>query len=160
VWTILIDIIAWFGIHIAVVYTMLRIPGVFFRHSGWLYRERQWEKEGRLYQHVFKIKRWKKYLPDGAGLFKDRGFPKKHLQKRHIEYLSAFRRETCRAELTHWVMILVAPSFFLWNLFFVGVIMIIYAAAENIPLIMTQRYNRHRLSRVLESKRALSDNGL
>ena len=53
--------------------------------------------------------------------------------------------ETCRAELTHWLTMVFAPFFFLWNKPFVGWIMIAYALAENVPLIMAQRYNRSRL---------------
>ena len=157
VWTIIIDIIAWFIIHMVVVHIMLRLPGKHFRYSSWLYKERDWEKKGQIYQKIFKIKKWKKYLPDGAEVSKDKGFPKKHLKEKSVEYLSKFRRETCRAELTHWIIILFAPLFFLWNPFFVGWIMILYASMENIPLIMTQRYNRYRLNRVLEIKNLTSE---
>jgi len=156
VWTVIIDIFAWFVIHMGVVYILLRLPKKYFRSSNWLYRERDWEKEGAFYHNIFKIKKWKKYLPDGAGLFKDKGFPKKHLSDKSDAYLSDFLIETCRGELTHWIIILFAPLFFLWNPFFVGFIMIFYIAAENIPLIMTQRYNRHRLKRVLGLKRLKS----
>ena len=48
-----------------------------------------------------------------------------------------------------WIMVLFAPFFFLWNPLWVGFFMIPYALAENIPLIMAQRYNRYRLRRVL-----------
>lgn len=93
------------------------------------------------------------HLPDRAGVFKERGFPKKELKNKNKKYLLTFQIETCRGELTHWFIMLFAPLFFLWNPFFVGWIMIVYAAAENIPLIMTQRYNRHRLDRILKRKR-------
>ncbi len=157
-WTITIDIIAWFIIHMAVVYIILRIPNKCFQYSSWLYREKWWERGGNIYQYIFKIKKWKKYLPDGAELFKDKGFPKKHLKEKSDKYLSVFYTETCRGELTHWILILFAPLFFLWNPFFVGFIMIAYATAENIPLIMAQRYNRHRIKRILELKRKKQGN--
>jgi len=153
VWTIIIDIMAWFVIHMGVVYMMLRLPAGSFHPSGWLYKERKWEKGGHIYQKVFKIKKWKKFLPDGAGIFKGRGFPKKELKNKNKKYLLTFQTETCRGELTHWFIMLFAPLFFLWNPFFVGWIMIVYAAVENLPLIMTQRYNRHRLDRILKRKR-------
>ena len=153
VWTVTIDIIAWFIIHLGVVYIMVRLPVNRFNSTSWLYRERNWERRGTIYQDVFRIKKWKEYLPDGARLLKDRGFPKKKLKERGAEYLSDFVRETCRAELTHWVTVLFAPLFFFWNPFFVGFIMIFYAMAENIPLIMAQRYNRHRMNRILDLKR-------
>ena len=100
---------------------------------------------GRLYEKVFLIKRWKSILPDGAKWMKGRGFPKKELASRDIHYLETFAVETCRAELTHWTIILFAPFFFLWNKPVVGWIMIVYALTENVPLIIAQRYTRCRL---------------
>jgi glycosyl-4,4'-diaponeurosporenoate acyltransferase len=152
-WTIIIDIIAWFIIHMAVVMVIIRIPVWHFDSGGFLYRPRTWEKGGDLYQRIFKVKKWKKLAPDGATLFKDRGFPKKRLKSADESYLHLFLMETCRAELAHWIIMGFAPFFFLWNRFFVGLIMILYALLENLPLIMVQRYNRHRLIRVLQKKR-------
>ncbi len=148
-WTVILDILAWFVIHMAIVMVMVRIPRNRFDPDHCLYRLRPWEKEGRLYNKVFRIKRWKGLLPDGARWMKDRGFPKKQLAARKVEYLAAFAVETCRAELTHWTTMLMAPFFFLWNKPFVGWIMILYALSENVPLIMAQRYNRGRLIRLL-----------
>ena len=149
-WTVAVDFLAWFVIHMGVVYFMVRIPIFRFDPDGWLFKIRKWEGNGNLYHRIFKIKKWKAYLPDGAPLFGSRGFPKKRLHDKSPAYLRAFYRETCRAELTHWATIFFAPFFFFWNPFWVGVFMIFYALAENIPLIMTQRYNRNRLRRILE----------
>ena len=144
-WTVILDILAWFVIHMAIVLVMVRIPRDRFHPTGFLYRPRPWENEGRFYSKLFWIKHWKSILPDGASWMKDRGFPKKQLASRDMGYLAAFTIETCRAELTHWMTILMAPFFFLWNKQAVGWIMIIYALLENLPLIMAQRYNRCRL---------------
>jgi glycosyl-4,4'-diaponeurosporenoate acyltransferase len=84
-------------------------------------------------------------LPDGAKWMKGRGFPKKELASRDRGYMETFVLETCRAELTHWAIMLFAPFFFLWNKPAVGWIMIVYALVENLPLVMAQRYNRSRL---------------
>jgi len=82
-------------------------------------------------------------------LLGQQGFPKKRLRERSPEFLAAFARETCRAELAHWLVILGGPLFFLWNRPGVGALMVAYALAENLPLIIAQRYNRARLLRVL-----------
>ena len=148
-WTILLDFAAWFVIYLGFVFIAVRIPVRYFHPEGFFYRPRSWEKDGGLYQKYFRIKRWKKYAPDGAGFIKDRGFPKKRLLKTGNRYLYAFLLETCRAELTHWMPIFVAPLFFLWNRFWVGLFMIVYALIQNIPLIMIQRYNRNRFRRIL-----------
>ena len=153
-WTVLIDIIAWFIIHMGVVLFMIRIPAGIFNPSGLLYRPRAWEMGGDLYQRIFRIKKWKERAPDGAALFKNRGFPKKRLSGQDEPYLRLFLLETCRAELTHWIIIGFAFPFFLWNRFYVGLIMILYALLENLPLIVLQRYNRQRLLRVIEKKKS------
>jgi len=153
-WTVVVDIIAWFVIHMGVVYVMVRIPLKRFDPEGRLCRSRKWERDARMYQDVFKIRKWKKYLPDAAPIIGRNGFPKSKLSSRQRDYFETFLVETCRAEWTHWIIILFAPFFFLWNAFAVGFIMIFYAAAENLPLIMAQRYNRCRFRHLLRRERS------
>jgi glycosyl-4,4'-diaponeurosporenoate acyltransferase len=148
-WTVVIDFIAWFIIHMGVVLCILHVPSKSFDPEGWLYETRKWEENGKIYTKIFKIKKWKEYLPDGSKLLKYRGFPKKCLEEKNALYFSSFLRETCRAELTHWIIMLFGPLFFLWNKPGVGLIMIFYALIENLPLVMAQRYNRIRFKRVL-----------
>ena len=148
-WTVFVDFVAWFIIHMGVVYCLVRVPLHRFNPDGWLFKARSWEKGGSFYQDFFRIKRWMRYLPDGAPLLGSRGFPKKRLQEKTPEYLHSFLLETCRAELTHWLTLLFAPFFFFWNPLWVGFFMIFYALTENLPLIMAQRYNRARLRRVV-----------
>jgi glycosyl-4,4'-diaponeurosporenoate acyltransferase len=104
------------------------------------------------YQRPLRIKSWRKVIPDGGAMFK-RGFPKKNLENKNTGYLKTFLYETKRAELTHLLAILPAPLFFLWNIWWVGLIMIAYALIANLPCIMLQRFNRARISRVLKTIR-------
>ncbi len=150
VWTVAIDFIAWFIIHIVVVTAIVRIRASHFDPNHWLYRSRKWEKGGNLYREFFRIKRWKQHLPDAAGILGRFGFQKKRLRGKNPEYFAIFLTETCRAELNHWTLILFAPFFFLWNRPGVGLFMIIYALLENLPFIIAQRYNRYRLRGLLE----------
>jgi glycosyl-4,4'-diaponeurosporenoate acyltransferase len=152
-WTIVIDFAAWFIIHIGVVAIMVRIPAKHFNPNQWLYRSRKWEGKENIYQEVFKIKKWKQYLPDGARVLGRLGFPKKQLNNTSAEYFGVFLMETCRAELTHWILILFAPFFFLWNRPEIGLFMIFYALLENVPFIIAQRYNRYRFRRLLEQNK-------
>lgn len=145
--TILLDIAVWLIIHIGVSYIMTRQPLTSFNCSSWLYRKRGWERNGRLYEKLFRLKAWKRRLPDGAAIFKN-GFEKKHLKGTNKDYLDSFIRETCRAELTHWIIFLFGPVFLIWNLWWVGIVMILYATVANIPCVITQRYNRIRLQRI------------
>ena len=152
-WTVVIDFITWFIIHMGVVLCIIHIPSKSFDPEGWLHRTRRWEKNGDIYAKIFNIRKWKEYLPDGSKFLKYKSFPKKRLEEKDDLYLASFLQETCRAELTHWIIMLFAPLFFLWNKPGVGLIMIGYALIENLPLIMAQRYNRIRLKRVLREKR-------
>jgi len=145
--TITIDIVAWFVIHMGVSYIMAHQPLPSFNPNSWIYRKRSWERNGRIYERFFRLKSWKKKLPNGAAIFKD-GFEKKRLKETNKDYLDAFIKETCRAELTHWIVFLFGPLFLIWNLWWVGIVMILYATMANIPCIITQRYNRIRLQRI------------
>ena len=145
--TIIIDIVAWFIIHMSVSYIMSRQPLASFKLDSWLYRQRYWEKNGRIYERLFRLKSWKKKLPDGAAVFKN-GFEKKRLKETSQRYLLDFISETCRAELTHWIVLLFGFIFLIWNIWWVGIVMIIYATIANMPCIITQRYNRIKLRRI------------
>jgi len=152
--TILLDIAAWLIIHVGISYLMTRIPLSSFDTGLWLYKKKKWERDGKIYTRIFRLKQWKKRLPDGAALFK-KGFQKKHLRGLDDVYLDSFIRETCRAELTHWIMFLLSPVFFMWNIWWVGIVMIIYAILANLPCIVIQRYNRIRMKRVYAKITAL-----
>ena len=146
----LVNTAAWFVFHMFGVWFANRLPVNLFHYSCWPYRTGRWELGGTFYQLLFRVRRWKKHLPDGAAMFKG-GFPKKHLQPGQDKgYYVEFMKETCRAEFTHWVVMLTAPLFFLWNEWFIAVFMIPYAVATNVPCIIAQRYNRPRIGRYLD----------
>lgn len=142
------DILGWLVIHLGMSYICVKIPISFFKRDLWWFRIRNWEYRGRIYKRVFKVKKWRDIVPDCGGLFKG-GFPKKNLESSDPQYLKTFFYETKRAELTHLLTILPAPIFFLWNIWWVGIIMIVYALIANIPCILLQRYNRARLSNLI-----------
>ena len=146
-WLVVADILAWLVIHLGMAWLGTRLPGSFFFPHSWLFRPHPWEGKGKIYETLFRIKTWKKWLPDGAVLFAG-GFPKARLLNRDREYVELFIRETCRGEAVHWGVMLAAPLFFLWNPAYVGLIMIVYAVLANLPCILAQRYNRIRMARL------------
>ena len=146
-WAVASDFGVWLVIHIGVSVYVSKMAAASFNPDSWLYRERPWEKEGMVYQKVLKIKSWKRLLPDGAAVSKS-GFRKKRLRSSDPAYIRRFVLETCRAELTHWLIFVFAPVFLLWNDWRIGMIMIAYGIIANMPCIITQRYNRVRLNRV------------
>jgi glycosyl-4,4'-diaponeurosporenoate acyltransferase len=144
-WAILLNAGAWLLIHLGASYFSSRLPLSWFRPDGWLYRTRRWERGGRFYERAFRIRAWKRALPDGAALFRD-GFRKRRMVNRSPGYCRTFVLETCRAELCHWIVCALVPLFFLWNPGYVAWPMIPYAIAVNAPCIVAQRFNRPRLA--------------
>jgi glycosyl-4,4'-diaponeurosporenoate acyltransferase len=144
---VIIDFIAWLLIHVIVSVLVAKMQPDSFNPESWIYKERHWENNGKFYETFFNIKKWKEFLPDGAAVSKS-GFRKKRLSNNDADYIRRFILETCRAELTHWVIFLFSVIFFIWNDWWIGLIMIAYAIVVNIPCVITQRYNRIRLIRV------------
>ena len=146
-WTIAIDVAVWLVIHLCVSLAIAQLRPDSFNPESWCYRERAWERHGRTYLELLSIKTWKKLLPDGAAISKG-GFRKKRLASRDAAYIRRFILESCRAELTHWVIFVFSIVFFIWNDWWIGLLMIAYAFVVNAPCIVTQRYNRIRLKRI------------
>lgn len=144
---VVVNIVAWGVIHAATGYVVHRLPARRFERDTWLTRARSFERGGRLYVEVFRIKRWKHLLPEAGALFGG-GFDKRRLRSRGDEYLATFGRETRRAEVGHWLAAAGAPLFFLWNPAWIGAVMIVYAVLANGPCVLSQRYNRARLARI------------
>ncbi|WP_430786563.1 glycosyl-4,4'-diaponeurosporenoate acyltransferase [Virgibacillus flavescens] len=151
IWTILIDIFAWGFFHIGISLLTLNMSADRFTSDRLLYKSRNWERDGQVWQRYFHVKKWKNMIPDGTNIIKQ-GFAKDHLSGSDARYLWNFLVESRRAELTHWLSILPAGLFFLWNPAWAGWLMIGYAILFNGPIIMVQRYNRPRLQKIIVSK--------
>lgn len=143
--------LAWAFVHATTGYLVHRLPLRRFAHDNWLTRPRSFERGGRLYVEVLRIKRWKHLLPEAGAVFGG-GFDKRRLTSWSEYYLSTYIRETRRAELGHWLAASAAPFFFLWNPLRGGVMMIVYAIVVNGPCVLSQRYNRLRLQRVADRR--------
>lgn len=146
-WTIALDALAWLILQPTIAWVATRLPARVFDPAGWLYRARRWERQGELYQSLLAVRRWKGALPSGGAWLG--GFRMQRVASSEPEYLRRWLVETCRAELAHWLQVLVAPLFFLWNPPLAGGVILIYALAVNLPCIIVQRHNRPRLRRML-----------
>jgi glycosyl-4,4'-diaponeurosporenoate acyltransferase len=124
------------------------MPSSKFDPQSRLFKTKEWEMQGTLYTKFFAIKKWKSKLPDAAAWFAG-GFPKKKILHRDPKYLKEFVVETCRGEGAHWATMLCCPIFFIWNPAWASTVMFIYALAANLPCILTQRYNRIVLQRLI-----------
>jgi len=149
IWTITLNFLLMFIFQFGPALLCMMIPVNFFSIDKWFFRTRVWEGGGAFYKRYFKVNKWKHLLPDGAGFLK-KGFPKRKLKEKSIGYLELFMKETCRAEMTHWLAILPIPIFLLWNPWWSMMILITYALIVNVPCIITQRYNRARILKIIK----------
>jgi glycosyl-4,4'-diaponeurosporenoate acyltransferase len=157
-WTVLVDFVVWAVAGVVVGYLTHRASAQRFASAGVLTRLRPFERDGRWYEERWRIKAWKDRLPEGGAIFAG-GFSKRSLRTREPDVLGRFVIETRRAEHTHWWLMALAPLFFLWNPWWLALVMIGYAVIANVPCLMVQRYNRARLIRVLRRRRAVPDPG-
>ncbi|MRX72272.1 hypothetical protein GJU40_08920 [Bacillus lacus] len=142
---LLINIIAWIIIQTGISVLAGKRTLDFMRNFQWIYKERKWEKEGRLYERLL-IKKWKDKVPEAARLLNI----KNSRAGGRKEKLNLYIDRTKRSEYAHWLQIPPALLFFLWNDAVIAVYMILYALIFNLPFIMIQRYNRIRFSRAVK----------
>ena len=128
-------------------YVAHRLPAQWLQRDSWLLRLHRTERSGRHYDRVLRIKRWKDLLPEAGGLFRG-GFAKRRIRHDRA-YLEQFLVETRRAELAHWPILALGPTFYAWMPWWLASAMLGYALAANVPCILVQRYNRARLERAL-----------
>lgn len=147
-WTTALNIIAWTVIQFGLAWSFLQLPVIRFDHNNRCARPKTWERDGRFYEQVFAIKRWKNRLPDAARWFRG-GFAKANLPTATPEYLERFLRETWRGELVHWLALLTLPLFCIWNPWWGVLINAAVAVALNVPCLLALRYNRARFQRLL-----------
>ena len=146
---ILADIAAWVFFHLGIGYSCSKIP------LGWLnpgrpfFQTFEWEKDGRIYNQLFRVRSWKAIIPNGSALYKD-GYSIRQLTATDQAHLERWLKETVRAEPCHWLMILPGFLFFLWNNVMLGWLMVAYAFLNNLPLIFVQRFNRPRVRKMLK----------
>ena len=149
VWLALADAGVWAVWSTLCGYAAHRVPVARLRRAGWLFRLRRGpERVARRYERWLRVKRWKDLLPEAGDLFEG-GFSKRHVLRHDRPYLERFAVETRRAELTHWLVMAIAPLFFLWNPWWLATAMVGYAIVANVPCLLVQRYNRARLLRTL-----------
>jgi len=146
-----IDVVAWGLVHSLSGYAVHKLPARALERDGRLFAARKFERDGRFYVEVLRIKRWKDRLPEAGALFRG-GISKRHLPPPGSGGLERFAVETRRAELGHYLAMLPAPLFALFNPPAVAAVMLVYGVAVNLPFVAIQRYNRIRISRALRSR--------
>ena len=131
------------------IHRLSRIPVNLFNPESLLFKTRKWEKNGLVYEKVFKIRSWKDHFPSGAAFYQD-AYEIQHIDEFSIENVRTWILESCRSEFGHILMIFPGFLFFLWNTIEVGWLMVGYALLNNIVPIIMQRYNRPRVKKLLQ----------
>lgn len=149
IWLVVLNGIAWVAMHLGVAYLCCRIPTRQLDHRRWLFRTRRWERGGRFYQALLRIRKWKSLLPSGGPAL-GADFSLAHVESRDRTYLQRWAVESCRAEITHWLAMATVVLFLLWNPPVGVAANVVYAVAANAPCILAQRYNRPRVVAILE----------
>jgi glycosyl-4,4'-diaponeurosporenoate acyltransferase len=135
-------------------YLVRIFPDSWYDSNRWLLKEKRFER--RVYQ-VIHIARWKDKLPEWGRLLH---FEKKSLRRDiNLEYIDRFILETCYAEIGHAGMAILGFACILVNprsYALMALILALLNVAIQIPFILIQRYNRHRLVklRALYERRA------
>ena len=154
--TILLCFALWLVFQVIAAVLCLNLPDKVFRPDAFFFRSHRWEQNGRVYDKIFLVKRWKHLLPDGGAVWKKKGYQKKTLTDFSEQNLNRFLVESVRGECSHWLAILpfwvfglFAPPEVIW-------IMLAYALAVNVPCIIAQRYNRPRILALMAHRKRSS----
>lgn len=143
--TLLINLLLGAVWHYATFFLCISINKSAFDARRKIYQPHKWEKDGKFYNDVFKINKWKDFLPQHIG--KD-GFSKDHIDDVSIEYIDEFIMETCRGEWNHTMNCAFAIALMLMNDLLTGIILTLLLWAGNLPFAIIQRYNRFRLQKL------------
>lgn len=134
----------WYGI-VTILSKTLSVS--LFNPEKKLYKERSWEKGGKLY-FSFGVKKWKDKLPAHVG---KNGFSKTKLTNmKNIskEYIDAFLLETCRGEWHHLICCMYIFIAILINPPIYAFVFCLLTILTNLPFMIIQRYNRIRLHKL------------
>lgn len=143
--TLLINLLLGAVWHYATFFLCISMNKSAFDSRRKIYQPHKWEKDGKFYNDVLKINKWKDFLPQHVD--KD-GFSKDHLDDLSIEYIDEFIMETCRGEWNHSMNCLFAIVLLFMNDFLIGIILSILLWIGNLPFAIIQRYNRFRLQKL------------
>lgn len=124
------------------------IPARFFNLS-FFRKFYTFEKCGMFYEKNLKITLWKDKLPQFSKMFHI-GYNKDRIPVKDIDHYERFILETIRAEITHSFLIIISPFYYLVNTFGWGSFSVLASIVSNLPFIAIQRYNRIRVTRILD----------
>lgn len=129
------------------------LPKDMFHWDRFPFRLYKWEKQGSVY-NALGIRKWKEKVPDMSTIL-PKLMPSKKLPKAaNSQELTLMIEETCVAEFIHGLLcVLGFGCVFLWKGVWGWVAAVLYFLG-NVPDILIQRYNRPKLTRILQKIQA------
>ena len=146
-------------LHCFIYFAVIGVIGFLFGRivpSRWVdfekipYKCADFEDNGEIYLKLH-IKKWQNRVPDMSRIFPGLVPPKCMNRRKGKENILLMLKETCVAELVHWLLcILGLGCFFILDGWYGLCLYLLYAGLGNLPFIMIQRYNRPRLRKILQ----------
>ncbi|MBQ8207652.1 MAG: hypothetical protein IJZ89_02845 [Clostridia bacterium] len=124
----------------------LIIPPYSLNHESFPFRAFEWERNGSIYRKLH-ISSWISHLPDMSKIIPYM-FRKKLDREMSAEHIMRYIKETCLAELIHFMLILASPILAIAVDGKTGMAFMLIYALCNLPFIFIQRYNRPKLERL------------
>ncbi len=122
----------------------MALPREKFNENQFPYRTYKWEKGGSFYD-IFCVKSWKTKVPD-MSMLTDKLFSKKLHKNMTYRDIDRLVKESCIAEMSHYVLILLSLGIYhIWKGKMGVLLTILYNLFGNLPYIIIQRYNRPHL---------------
>lgn len=135
-------------IGMAVFFVGRALPRRWFRADRFPFNSFFWEKNGKIYR-ALGVQHWKDKVPDMSR--HSRKMLKKQISRRpDREQIQALIRETCVAELSHWVLILLSLPVLRFCPGIGGRAIYALCVLGNLVFVVIQRYNRPRLVRTAQ----------
>lgn len=141
-WIVILNVLGIPIAHLSLAWLSTQLPCQLFDRESQSNHKNMW-----LYEKVFRVKSWKKLLPDGAPWMG--GFAKGKLESTEPSYLKRYIAETRRGEFSHWLQMIAIFLFVIWNPYPASIVIVLYSTFSNLPCILNLRYTRRRISRVL-----------
>lgn len=131
------------------------IPKSWINPDMFPYKIQNFENNGGIYEH-FGVREWQNKVLDMSKIF-PKIIPPKKISDNLQDTLPLMIKETCIAELIHWILFIpVLYCLTLWE-GIGGVIIVTLYELFNIPYIIIQRYNRPRLINTLKRMEKRND---
>ena len=138
--------------YLVLIGTLAHFAGLMLSHHHFAahrapWKSASWEKEGRFWDRTLSVRRWMNLVPDMSRIMPDM-VPKRIIGVATPKQVESLIRETCVAELIHWLLFALGfECVFIWDGVGGWIISLLFSVG-NLPFIVIQRYNRPRLVRL------------